>query len=55
MQVVTSYSPTTNEPIACVTQASTSDYDRVVKAATSAYNDWCDVSSVFKIFHLLYL
>ncbi|XP_067931480.1 alpha-aminoadipic semialdehyde dehydrogenase-like [Watersipora subatra] len=40
---VTSYSPTTNEPIAHVTQASPQDYDRVIQAARNAYDSWCEL------------
>ena len=43
LQTVTSYSPTTNEPIAQVTQASPKDYDKVIESARSAYQKWCEV------------
>ena len=57
LQTVTSYSPTTNEPIALVKQASPADYDKVVQASTEAYKHWCDVSRSFlyrlKLYYLL--
>lgn len=43
-QTITSYSPTTNEPIAHLKQASPADYDKVVEASREAYQHWCEVS-----------
>ncbi|XP_045216315.1 alpha-aminoadipic semialdehyde dehydrogenase-like [Mercenaria mercenaria] len=40
---VTSYSPTTNEPIAKVTQGNSKDYERAVKAAREAWQTWAEV------------
>ncbi|XP_060581194.1 LOW QUALITY PROTEIN: alpha-aminoadipic semialdehyde dehydrogenase-like [Ruditapes philippinarum] len=43
---VTSYSPTTNEPIARVTQGNSKDYERAVKAAKDAWQTWAEVRPV---------
>lgn len=40
---VTSYSPTTNEPIAKVTQGNSADYEKAVKAAKEAWQVWAEV------------
>uniref|UniRef100_UPI00358F9D06 alpha-aminoadipic semialdehyde dehydrogenase n=1 Tax=Myxine glutinosa TaxID=7769 RepID=UPI00358F9D06 len=42
-QVVTSYSPASNEPIARVQQASLEDYEETVKAAKEAWHVWADL------------
>ncbi|XP_052283343.1 alpha-aminoadipic semialdehyde dehydrogenase-like isoform X2 [Dreissena polymorpha] len=40
---VISYSPTTNQPIAKVTQGNSKDYERAVKAAKEAWQTWADI------------
>ncbi|XP_052796221.1 alpha-aminoadipic semialdehyde dehydrogenase-like [Mya arenaria] len=42
-EVVTSYSPTTNQPIAKVTQGNSKDYEKAVKAAREAWQIWAEV------------
>ncbi|KAL4228024.1 Alpha-aminoadipic semialdehyde dehydrogenase [Mactra antiquata] len=43
LQEVTSYSPTTNEPIATVTQGNSADYEKAVKASKDAWQLWADM------------
>ncbi|NWT45530.1 AL7A1 dehydrogenase, partial [Chroicocephalus maculipennis] len=43
-QVVTTYCPANNEPIASVRQASLEDYEETVKKAKEAWKVWADVS-----------
>ncbi|OXB76025.1 UNVERIFIED_CONTAM: hypothetical protein H355_000285 [Colinus virginianus] len=43
-QVVTTYCPANNEPIARVRQASLEDYEETVRKAKEAWNVWADVS-----------
>uniref|UniRef100_A0A663FE11 aldehyde dehydrogenase (NAD(+)) n=1 Tax=Aquila chrysaetos chrysaetos TaxID=223781 RepID=A0A663FE11_AQUCH len=42
-QVVTTYCPATNEPIASVRQASLEDYEETVKKAKEAWKVWADI------------
>jgi len=42
-EVITSYSPTNNKPIARVTQGSLTDYETAVSAAQDAWEIWADV------------
>uniref|UniRef100_A0A672TQD6 Aldehyde dehydrogenase 7 family member A1 n=1 Tax=Strigops habroptila TaxID=2489341 RepID=A0A672TQD6_STRHB len=42
-QVVTTFCPANNEPIASVRQASLEDYEETVKKAKEAWNIWADI------------
>jgi len=43
VEVMTSFSPINNEPIARVTQGTVADYQEIVSASQEAWNQWADI------------